>query len=106
MKKKYLLLVVLIFSVNAGLFSQDKLPDTDILAPISYWNKGSDQPDKGKVVKNGIFFTKSEYGNGEIQSDSSSEPTGEIQKLWKTFEFIVEKSGDYFLLRILCLPII
>ena len=96
MKKEVLLLLVLLLPLKTEMYSQNKPLGTDILAPKSFFDKGSDQIDKGRVVQNGIHFLKSEYGKDEAKSESSSEPIWENQKLWRTFEFTVEKSGEYY----------
>ena len=88
--EKNVLLVVLMLAFNAGVYSQDNLVDADILLPAFEGNKSYNKLDKGRVVENGLFFTRSEYGN-----DLSSNPKG-AKKLLKTFEIMVEKNGDYF----------
>ncbi|MDR2775182.1 MAG: hypothetical protein LBC19_10665, partial [Tannerella sp.] len=85
MKVNVLLMAVLMTAFNAGIYSQDKLSEhTSMTAPVSDGNTVSSLPDKGRKVENGLFFTKSTYGNTDAQSDASSDLKG-TKKLSKTF---------------------
>jgi len=83
---------------NVGVYSQDKLLDNaDMLVSVSEGNQISAQPDKGRRVENGLFFTKSVYGNSDARYGTSLRPIEETQKLSRTFELTVDKNGNYFI---------
>ena len=91
MKQVFFILTILAFALNAH--SQDVLVND--FDDLKRSNPDSDlvKPDKGKIIDNGIFFTKSIYKE-DISSDLLSK--GGKQKLSKTFEINIEKGGNYF----------
>ena len=92
--KLYFCLVAIIFSIGAIAQVDVKLDD-NVLSSGYGANELVLEYNKGKIVENGLFFTKSFYEetkpNGKFVLESTK------KQLSKTFEVKIEQSGNYFL---------
>lgn len=91
--KLYLSFAAIVFSIGAFAQVDVKLDDNVLLSGYGTSDLVLEY-DKGKIMENGIFFTKSFYEetkpNGEFVLESAK------KQLSKTFEVEIEQSGNYF----------
>ncbi|MDR2914580.1 MAG: T9SS type A sorting domain-containing protein [Tannerella sp.] len=88
----FMMIAVLILSVNS--YGQNGLQkETTSLAEFSK-NELFEKQDKGILIENGLFFTKSNYEEPTSKNSSSLESAK--KQLSKTFEMEIERSGIYY----------